>query len=104
MKIIYEIHFGIGNLNNFKDWLSVYWIGQHLNNTDEDLKLFSECSRKVKGYENESEEILKSHFYQQNQYDKNFNEFAILQNTRKLSKKKFIKEIDPLLYENKYKI
>jgi uncharacterized protein YlbG (UPF0298 family) len=31
------------------------------------------------------------------------NEFAILQNTRKLSKKKFIKEIDPLIYGNKYK-
>ena len=50
---------------------------------------------KSKGYENEPEEILKNHFYQQNQYDKHFNEFAILQNTRKLSKKKFIKEINP---------
>ena len=61
-------------------------------------------SRKVKGYENKPEEILNNHFYQKNQYDKHFNEFSILQNTRKLSKKKFIKEIDPLLYENKYKI
>jgi len=102
MNVIYEIHFEIGNLNNFKDWLSVCWIGRHLNNTDEGFKLFSEWSRKVKGYENEPEEILKNHFYQQNQYDKHFNEFAILQNTRKLSKKKFIKEIDPLLYGNKY--
>ena len=102
MNVIYEIHFEIGNLNNFKDWLSVCWIGRHLNNTDEGFKLFSDWSRKVKGYENEPEEILKNHFYQQNQYDKHFNEFAILQNTRKLSKKKFIKEIDPLLYGNKY--
>ena len=102
MNVIYEIHFEIGNLNNFKDWLSVCWIGRHLNNTDEGFKLFSEWSRKVKGYENEPEEILKNHFYQQNQYDKNFNELSILYNTRKLSKKKYIKEIDPLLNGNKY--
>ena len=37
---------------------------------DEGFKLFSEWSLKVKGYENEPEEILKNHFYQQNQYDK----------------------------------
>ena len=58
--------------------------------------------RKVKGYENEPEEILKNHFHQQNQYDKNFNELSILYNTRKLSLKKYIKEIDPLLNGNKY--
>ena len=102
MTVIYEIHFEIGNLKNFKDWLSVCWLGRHLNNTDEGFKLFSEWSRKVKGYENEPEEILKNHFYQQNQYDKNFNELSILYNTRKLSKKKYIKEIDPLLNGNKY--
>ena len=73
-----------------------------VNNSDEGFKLFSEWSRKVKDYENESEDILKNHFCQQNQYDKNFNEFAILQNTRNLSKKKFIEEIDTLLYGNKY--
>jgi hypothetical protein len=39
--------------------LSVCWIGRHLNNTDEGFKLFSEWSRKVKGYENEPKEILK---------------------------------------------
>ena len=59
MNVIYEIHYEIGNLNNFKDWLSVCWIGRHLNNTDEGFKLFSEWSRKVKGYENKPEEILK---------------------------------------------
>ena len=45
---------------------------------------------------------IKKHFYQQNQYDKYFNELSILYNTRKLSKKKYIKEIDPLLNGNKY--
>ena len=39
--------------------MSVCWIGRHLNNTNEGFKLFSEWSRKVKGYENEPEEILK---------------------------------------------
>ena len=49
MNVIYEIHYEIGNLNNFKDWLSVCWIGRHPNNTDEGFKLFNEWSRKVKG-------------------------------------------------------
>ena len=63
MNVIYYIHFQKGNLNNFKDWLSVNWIGRHLNNTDEGFKLFYNWSRKVKGYENEPEEIIKSHFF-----------------------------------------
>jgi hypothetical protein len=53
MNVIYEIYFEIGNLNNFKDWLSVCWIGRHLNRTDEGFKSFSEWSLKVKGYKNE---------------------------------------------------
>ena len=102
MNVIYEIHYHYGSLNNFKDWLGVCWIGRHLNNTDEGFKLFYKWSRKVKGYENEPEEIIKSHFYQKNQYDKNFNELSILYNTRKLSKRKFIEEIDPLLNGNRF--
>ena len=47
MNVIYEIHFEIKNLNNFKDWLIDCWIGRHLNNTDENFKLFSEWGRKV---------------------------------------------------------
>ena len=54
----YAENFEIGNLNNFKDWLSVCWIGRHLNNTDEGFKLFSKWSRKVKGYEKEAEERI----------------------------------------------
>ena len=102
MNVIYEIHYKYGSLNNFKDWLGVCWIGRHLNNSDEGFKLFYNWSKKVKGYENEPEEIIKKHFFQQNQYDKNFNELAILYNTRKLSKEKYIKEIDPLLNGNKF--
>jgi hypothetical protein len=49
MNVIYEIHFDIRNLSNFKDWLSVCWIGRPLNNTNEGSKLFSEWSKKVKG-------------------------------------------------------
>jgi len=36
--------------------------------------------------------ILKIQFFQKNQYDKNFNELAILYNARKLSKEKYIKQ------------
>jgi len=59
-------------------------------------------SKKVIGYENEPEEIIKKYFFQQNQYDKNFNELFILYNTRKLSEEKYIKEIDPLFNGNKF--
>ena len=52
--------------------------GRQFNNTDEGFKLFSEWSRKVKGYENEPEEILKNHFYQQNQYDKHFKDRVLV--------------------------
>ena len=74
MNIIYKIHYEKGNLNHFEEWKSVLWIGRHLNNTDEGFKLFLKYSRMVKGYENENENIIKAHFYQKNQYDKNFNE------------------------------
>ena len=56
----------------------------------------------VKGFENEPEDVVKSHFYQKNQYDKYFNEFAHLYNIRKVSNEKYIKEIDPLLNGNKF--
>jgi len=56
----------------------------------------------VKGYENVSEDIEKSNFYQKNQYDKYFNEIAHLYNIRKVSKEKYIKEIDPLLNGNRF--
>ena len=47
------------------------WIGRHLNNTDEGFKLFSDWSRKVKSYENDLEEILKSHFIKKINMTKN---------------------------------
>jgi hypothetical protein len=102
MNKIYEIHFLKGSFNNFNDWLSVCWIGRHLNNTEEGFNLFYEYGKKVPGYETEPKELIKSHFYQKNEYDKNFNPMKILKNARKLSNEKFIKEIDPLLYGNQY--
>ena len=68
----------------------------------EGFKLFLKYSRMAKGYENEPEEQLKNSFFQKNQYDKNFNELSILYNARKLSKEKYLKEIDPLLNGNKF--
>ena len=56
----------------------------------------SNCSWNIqgwKGYENEPEEDIKKQFFQKNQYDKNFNELAILYNARKLSKEKYLKKL-----------
>jgi hypothetical protein len=39
-------------------------------------------------------------FINKNQYDKKFNKLSILYNTRKLSKNKYIKKIDPNLNGN----
>ena len=102
MNKIYEIHFLKGNFTNFNSWVSVCYIGRHLNNTEEGFNLFYEYGKKVPGYETESKELIRSHFYQKNEYHKDFNPMNILKNTRKLSNEKFIKEIDPLLYGNKY--
>lgn len=102
MDKIYQIRYENGDMNHFDDWLKVLWVGRHLNNTEGSFKLFLKYSRMVKGYENEPEDILKSHFYQKNQYDKHFNEIAHLYNIRKVSKEKYIREIDPLLNGNKF--
>ena len=102
MDAIYKIRFENGDLNNFDNWLKVCWVGRHLNNTEGSFKLFLKYSRMVKGFENEPEDVVKSHFYQKNQYDKYFNELSHLYNIRKVSKEKYIKEIDPLLNGNKF--
>ena len=75
-----------GDMVDYDRWLKVLWVGRHLNNTEGSYKLFLKFSRMVKGRENEPEENIKSHFYQNNQYDKHFNEIAQLYNIRKVSK------------------
>jgi hypothetical protein len=69
MNVIYEIHFVIGNLNNFKDWLSVCWIGRHINNTDEDFNYLVIGVERLKVMKRNQKKYLKKYFYQQNQYD-----------------------------------
>ena len=86
MNAIYKIRYENGDLVDYDRWLKVLWVGRHLNNTEGSYKLFLKYSRMVKGRENEPEENIKSHFYQNNQYDKHFNEIAQLYNIRKVSK------------------
>jgi len=102
MNAIYKIRYENGDLVDYDRWLKVLWVGRHLNNTEGSYKLFLKYSRMVKGRENEPEENIKSHFYQNNQYDKHFNEIAHLYNIRKVSKEKYIKEFDPLLNGNRF--
>ena len=64
MDKIYEIHFLKGNFTNFNSWVSVCYIGRHLNNTEEGFNLFYEYGKKVPGYETEPKELIRSHFYQ----------------------------------------
>jgi len=85
MNVIYTIRYENGDLNNYDTWLKVIWVGRHLNNTEGSFKLFLKYSKMVKGRENEPEENIKSHFYQKNQYDKDFNEIAHLYDIRKVS-------------------
>jgi len=85
MNVIYTIRYENGDLNNYDTWLKVIWVGRHLNNTEGSFKLFLKYSKMVKGRENEPEENIKSHFYQKNKYDKDFNEIAHLYDIRKVS-------------------
>ena len=102
MNSLYKIYYDKGYMNKYDTWKRVLWVGRHLNNSDEGFKLFLKYSRMAKGYEKEPEEDIKKQFFQKNQYDRNFNELAILYNARKLSKEKYIKEIDPILHGNKF--
>jgi hypothetical protein len=95
MNAIYKIRYENGDMADYDTWLKVLWVGRHLNNIEGSYKLFLKYSRKVKGYENITEDIVKSNFYQENQYDKHFNPIAHLYNIRKASKDQYIKEIDP---------
>lgn len=96
MNEFYKIHFDAGSFKGFDDWFKLAYCGRHLNNTQEGYELFLKYSRKVKGYENEAEEHIKSHFYN-GTYIENFDEIGCLLQVRKISKKKFLKFIDPLL-------
>jgi hypothetical protein len=95
MNAIYKIRYENGDMADYDTWLKVLWVGRHLNNIEGSYKLFLKYSRMVKGYENITEDIVKSNFYQENHYDKHFNPIAHLYNIRKASKDQYIKEIDP---------
>ena len=96
MNEFYSIHFELGHFETFSDWFKLAYCGRHLNNTKEGYELFFKYSRLQKGYENEPEEHIKSHFYN-GAYIEDFDEIVCLRNVRKLSKQKFYKFIDPLL-------
>jgi len=96
MNEFYSIHFELGHFETFSDWFKLAYCGRHLNNTKEGYELFFKYSRLQKGYENEPEEYIKSHFYN-GAYIEDFDEIVCLRNVRKLSKQKFHKFIDPLL-------
>ena len=46
MNKIYEIHFSKGNFTNFNSWVSVCYIGRHLNNTKEGFNVFTNTEKK----------------------------------------------------------
>ena len=93
MNAIYKIRYESGDMADYDRWLKVLWVGRHLNNTEGYYNLFLKYSRMVKGYENVSEDIVKSNFYQKNQYDKYLNEIAHLYNIRKVSKENTLKKL-----------
>ena len=96
MNECYKIHFEANSFYGFSDWLKLGYCGRHCNNTEEGFQLFLKYSRLQKGYENEPEETIRSHFYN-GQYILDFDEIGFLLQTRKKSKDKFLKYIDPLL-------
>jgi len=93
---LYKIHYEAGSFNGFNDWFNLAFCGRNINNTPEGFKLFIKYSRMVVGYENESIESLKTHFYD-GKYVKDFDEIGCLVQARKLSTSKFLTYIDPLL-------
>ena len=101
MESIYNILFDAGLFNKYKDWLSVGYMGRHLNNSEQSFKLYDKYSRKVDGYENNDEYNNRKAFYGNNEYNLNFDENGILLKCMKLNPAKYKTTLQHL-YKSKY--
>lgn len=101
MESIYNILFDAGLFNKMNDWLSVGYMGRHLNNSEQSFKLYDKYCRKVVGYENNQTIVNRKAFYGKGEYNLNFDENGILLKCMKLNPSKYNTTLQ-YLYKSKY--
>ena len=102
MDVIYDIYFKNGDhFNEYDNWLSMAYIGRHLNNTEEGFKLFDKYSRMIEKYKNKPEIENRTFFYGNHKYNDNFNEINILIHCSKLDLDTYMKKLLHL-YKDRY--
>ena len=95
LESIYKIFYDACLFNKMNDWFSVGYMSRHLNNSNGAFMLFDKYSRKVEGYENNTDKNNRKCFYGKGDYNVNFDINGVLMKCKKLD----INEYKKTLYK-----